>query len=100
MNRTPLFLLALLLAGPAQAYVILESKYRVEVSPGVFEDQLVLKCDSGRKITVPWDARLSEVCGEVNIPKSGRRCGARERVARAPERDRDVARARAIRQRR
>jgi hypothetical protein len=68
MKRTLLFT-ALLLAGPAQAYVILESKYRVEVSPGVFEDQLILKCDNGRKITVPWEARLSEACGEVDVPK-------------------------------
>ena len=69
MNRS-LLLLTLLLAGPAQAYVILESKYHVEVSPGMFDDQLVLKCDNGRKLTVSWDAKLSEVCGEVIIPKS------------------------------
>jgi hypothetical protein len=69
MNRSLLFL-ALLLAGPAQAYVILESKYHVEVSPGVFDDQLILKCDNGRKLTVSWDARLSEVCGEVIIPRA------------------------------
>lgn len=69
MNRALLLLLTALLAGPAQAYVILESKYHVEVEPGKFEDQLVLKCDNGRKISVGWDARLSEVCGEVVIPK-------------------------------
>lgn len=70
MNRSLLFA-ALLIAGQAQAYVILESKYRVEVKPGVFEDQLVLKCDNGRKMTVPWEARLSEACGEVEIPRTG-----------------------------
>jgi hypothetical protein len=70
MNRSLLFA-ALLLAGQAQAYVILESKYRVEVKPGVFQDQLVLKCDNGRKMTVPWEARLSEACGEVEIPRAG-----------------------------
>ncbi len=70
MNRFLLFA-GLLLAGQAQAYVILESKYRVEVKPGQFEDQLVLKCDNGRKITVPWEARLSEACGEVEIPRPG-----------------------------
>ena len=69
MNRSLLFAV-LLLAGQAQAYVILESKYRVEVKPGVFEDQLVLKCDNGRKLTVPWEARLSEACGEVEIPRA------------------------------
>jgi hypothetical protein len=71
MNRYLLCFATLLLAGQAQAYVILESKYRVEVKPGVFEDQLVLKCDNGKKITVPWEARLSEVCGEVSIPRAG-----------------------------
>ena len=71
MNRFLLLFAALFLAGQAQAYVILESKYRVELKPGVFEDQLVLKCDNGRKITVPWEARLSEACGEVDIPKAG-----------------------------
>jgi hypothetical protein len=70
MYRTLLLFLTALVAGPAQAYVILESKYHVEVSPGVFEDQLVLKCDNGRKLTVPWEARLSEACGEVQVPKS------------------------------
>lgn len=70
MNRTLLLLVTALVAGPAQAYVILESKYHVEVSPGVFEDQLVLKCDNGKKLTVAWEARLSEACGEVQIPKS------------------------------
>jgi hypothetical protein len=69
MNRFLLFAV-LLLAGQAQAYVILESKYHVEVKPGVFEDQLVLKCDNGRQITVPWEARLSESCGEVIIPRA------------------------------
>ncbi len=71
MNRYLLCFATLLLAGQAQAYVILESKYRVEVKPGVFEDQLVLKCDNGKKITVPWEARLSEACGEVDIPRAG-----------------------------
>lgn len=70
MNRSLLCFATLLLAGQAQAYVILESKYRVEVQPGVFEDQLVLKCDNGKKITVPWEARLSEACGEVDIPRA------------------------------
>jgi hypothetical protein len=71
MTRFLLFAAALLLAGQAQAYVILESKYRVEVKPGLFEDHLVLKCDNGRKITVSWEARLSEACGEVDIPRTG-----------------------------
>jgi hypothetical protein len=71
VNRFLLLFATLFLAGQAQAYVILESKYRVELKPGVFEDQLVLKCDNGRKITVPWEARLSEACGEVDIPKRG-----------------------------
>jgi hypothetical protein len=88
MNRSLLcFFATLLLAGQAQAYVILESKYRVEVKPGVFEDQLVLKCDSGKKITVPWEARLSEACGEVDIPRAGTAAAAPRDDAEAQQQD-------------
>jgi hypothetical protein len=57
---------ALALAGgsSAFAYEIIESRYHVEVAPGKFQDQLVLKCDNGRKVTVPWEAKLYEACGE------------------------------------
>lgn len=57
----------------AFAYEIVESRYRIEIAPGKFQDQLVLKCDNGRKIVVPWDARLYEACGEDLVdqtPKS------------------------------
>jgi hypothetical protein len=90
MHRTLLFA-AILLSGPAQAYVILESKYRVEVSPGVFEDQLVLKCDNGRKITVPWEARLSEACGEVDIPRGA---AAAPAAGEDQERQKEIVRSR------
>jgi hypothetical protein len=53
-----------LAAGTVQAYQILESRYHVEVTPGTFQDQLVLKCDNGKTITVPWEAKLYEACGE------------------------------------
>ena len=46
------------------AYQIVEGRYRVETSPGVFEDQLVVRCDDGRTLTVPWETRLAETCGE------------------------------------
>ena len=40
---------ALLLAsGGLHAYQIIEGRYRVEVSPGTYEDQLVVRCDDGR----------------------------------------------------
>jgi len=64
MHRTLLFA-AILLSGPAQAYVILESKYRVEVSPGVFEDQLVLKCDNGSPLVAEAVRSLLERWGVV-----------------------------------
>jgi hypothetical protein len=53
-----------LASGAACAYEIIESRYRVEVAPGKFQDQLVLKCDNGRTVTVPWEAKLYEACGE------------------------------------
>ena len=90
MNRFLLFA-ALFLAGPAQAYVILESKYRVEVKPGMFQDQLVLKCDNGRKITVPWEARLSEACGEVEIPRGAAAAAADDAQERAAAQERPAA---------
>jgi hypothetical protein len=86
MYRSLLFA-ALFLAGQAQAYVILESKYRVEVKPGVFQDQLVLKCDNGRKLTVPWEARLSEACGEVDIPRAGAATATATAAAVTPQAD-------------
>jgi hypothetical protein len=55
----------LTLAAPALlAYQIVEGRYRVETSPGVFEDQLVVRCDDGRTLTLPWETRLAEACGE------------------------------------
>jgi hypothetical protein len=53
-----------LASGAACAYEIIESRYRVEIAPGQFQDQLVLKCDNGRQVTVPWEAKLYEACGE------------------------------------
>lgn len=90
MHRALLFA-AVVLSFPAQAYVILESKYRVEVAPGVFEDQLVLKCDNGRQITVPWEARLSEACGEVDIPRTA---APAQPAAASQERQKEIQKAR------
>jgi hypothetical protein len=56
---------ALLSAAPAlHAYQIIEGRYKVEVSPGVFQDQLVVRCDDGHTLTVSWDTKLAEACGE------------------------------------
>jgi hypothetical protein len=56
---------ALLLAsGALHAYQIIEGRYRVETSPGVFQDLLVVRCDDGRTLTVPWETRLAEACNE------------------------------------
>jgi hypothetical protein len=66
---------ALLCAAPAlQAYQIIEGRYKVEVSPGVFQDQLVVRCDDGHTLTVSWDTKLAQACGEGLMG---------ERVARA-----------------
>lgn len=67
----------LLCAAPAlHAYQIVEGKYRVETAPGVFEDQLVVRCDDGRTLTVSWDTKLAEICGEglmgERVGKSGK----------------------------
>jgi hypothetical protein len=56
---------ALLLASAGlHAYQIIEGRYRVEVSPGTYEDQLVVRCDDGRTLTVRWETKLAEACGE------------------------------------
>jgi hypothetical protein len=53
-----------LMTGDVLAYQILESRYRVETAPGTFVDQLILRCEDGRVITVPWQSKLAESCGE------------------------------------
>jgi len=53
-----------LTACAVHAYQIVEAKYRVEISPGVFQDQLVVRCEDGRELTLPWDKQLREACGE------------------------------------
>jgi hypothetical protein len=55
------------------AYQIVESRFHVEVAPNKYVDQLVLRCEDGRQITVPWQSKLAESCGEdlmgnVTIP--------------------------------
>lgn len=68
MVRTPaltLCTLVLVLAcSEAHAYRIVEGRYRVEVAPGAFQDQLVVRCDDGRQLTVAWETKLREACGE------------------------------------
>jgi len=90
-----LLLVTVLTAAPAQAYEILESHYRVETSPGVLEDQLVLRCDDGRKLTVSWEARLSEACGEVAYSDHGGG-GARAEAGQAQEVDASQAKEKEI----
>ena len=56
---------ALALAGSdLLAYQILESHFHVEIAPDKYVDQLVLRCEDGRQITVPWQSKLAEACGE------------------------------------
>jgi len=50
--------------GNLLAYQIVESRFHVEVAPDKFVDQLVLRCEDGRQITVPWQSKLAESCGE------------------------------------
>ena len=71
-----------LLAAPAQAYRIIEGKYRVEVAPDVFQDQLVVRCDDGRQLTLQWEANLRQACGE-SLPGSPERDGAASEGGRA-----------------
>ncbi|HTS52349.1 MAG TPA: hypothetical protein VMH26_03660 [Burkholderiales bacterium] len=58
------------------AYQILESHFHVEVAPNKYVDQLVLRCEDGRQVTVPWQSKLAESCGEdlmgnVTAPPAG-----------------------------
>jgi len=66
MKTSPLLVAsALLLAsGNLVAYQIVESRFHVEVAPNKFVDQLVLRCEDGRQVTVPWQSKLAESCGE------------------------------------
>jgi hypothetical protein len=53
-----------LASGDLLAFRILESRYHVEVGPDKYIDQLVLRCDDGHTVTVPWQSQLAESCGE------------------------------------
>jgi hypothetical protein len=56
---------ALTLASSSpMAYQIVESRFHVEVAPNKYVDQLVLRCEDGRQVTVPWQSKLAESCGE------------------------------------
>ncbi len=70
-----------LIAAPAHGYRIVEGKYRVEVAPDVFQDQLVVRCDDGRQLTLPWETDLRRACGENLL-------GSSEPPDAKPERDR------------
>jgi len=53
-----------LLSCNASAYQIIQSHFHVEVAPNKYVDQLVLRCEDGKEITVPWQSKLAESCGE------------------------------------
>jgi hypothetical protein len=53
-----------LLSCSASAYQIVQSHFHVEVAPNKYVDQLVLRCEDGKEITVPWQSKLAESCGE------------------------------------
>ena len=53
-----------LASGDLLAFRILESRYHVEMGPDKYIDQLVLRCDDGRTVTVPCQSQLAESCGE------------------------------------
>jgi len=62
--------IVLIAAAPAHAYRIVEGKYRVEIAPDVFQDQLVVRCDNGRELTLPWESDLRKACGESLLGSS------------------------------
>lgn len=51
------------LQATAGGYQIIEGRYRVEIAPGTYQDQLVVRCQDGRTLTVPWETSLREACG-------------------------------------
>ena len=63
-DRTVVAAALLLASGGLHAYQIIEGRYRVEVAPGKYEDQLVVRCDDGRTLIVRWETKLAEACGE------------------------------------
>jgi hypothetical protein len=85
MQMRILIAAALAVAAPVlHAYQIVEGRYRVEIAPGVFEDQLIVRCDDGRTLTVPWETRLAEACGEGLM---GERVGTPAKAPPAPRAD-------------
>jgi hypothetical protein len=85
MQMRLLIAAVLAVAAPVlHAYQIVEGRYRVEIAPGVFEDQLIVRCDDGRTLTVPWETRLAEACGEGLM---GERVGTPAKPSPAPRAD-------------
>jgi hypothetical protein len=79
MKTSPLLAAAALalLSCDLPAYQIVQSYFHVEVAPNKYVDQLVLRCEDGRQITVPWQSKLAESCGEdlmgnVTLPRDGK----------------------------
>jgi hypothetical protein len=66
MKTYPLLAAAALILVSCElpAYQIVESHFHVQIAPDKYVDQLVLRCEDGHRIIVPWQSKLAESCGE------------------------------------
>ncbi|MCW5622081.1 MAG: hypothetical protein KIS79_13325 [Burkholderiales bacterium] len=84
--RAPLLLACALNLVPLHAtaggYQIIEGRYRVEIAPGTYQDQLVVRCQDGRTLTVPWETRLREACSESSTASPAADVSAPPSIAR------------------
>lgn len=74
--------LTCLCAADAFAYKIIEARYAVE-TPNGRRDQIVVRCDDGRVLTLPWEARPGDACAETAAARAAMRDSAVQNINEA-----------------
>lgn len=74
--------LTCLCAADASAYKIIEARYAVETPRGP-RDQIIVRCDDGRVLTLPWEARPGDACAETAAARAALRDSAVQTINEA-----------------
>lgn len=74
--------LTCLCAADAYAYKIVEARYAVETPRGP-RDQIIVRCDDGRVLTLPWEARPGDACAETAAARAALRDSAVQTINEA-----------------
>lgn len=69
-------------AADAFAYKIIDARYAVETPRGP-RDQIVVRCDDGRVLTLAWEARPGDACAETTAARAALRDSAVQSINEA-----------------